>query len=314
MNLTVELERLVRDCAGKCMICGSAFNDHDTEHVGYDENLTPLVVGDCHAGLLSETVIRYSYSKPIYSIPPRSTVVWRYMDFSKFMALINSKSLFFTRTDRFEDPFEGAKGPLSRKQIWDDYYLEVMRTAIRNPPPGYVVTLSDDEVEKRAVELFQQLETAGNRDRTTTFVSCWYESEYESDAMWKLFSREAGYMVAISSTVDQLIMSLGDNPHIKIGRVNYIDYNKSYAPINGAVFMKRKCFEHEKEIRAVIRIMKDPPEYGYQAPVDLHQLISSIHVSPVSDNWFADLVRDATKMYGVNAPVIQSTLRDKPFF
>ena len=34
--------------------------------------------------------------------------VWRYMDFSKLVSLIDSESLYFTRADKFEDPFEGS--------------------------------------------------------------------------------------------------------------------------------------------------------------------------------------------------------------
>ena len=33
--------------------------------------------------------------------------VWRYMDFTKFVLLIDSRRLYFTRADKFDDPFEG---------------------------------------------------------------------------------------------------------------------------------------------------------------------------------------------------------------
>ncbi len=32
--------------------------------------------------------------------------VWRYMDFTKLISLIDTSSLFFTRADQFNDPFE----------------------------------------------------------------------------------------------------------------------------------------------------------------------------------------------------------------
>ena len=34
--------------------------------------------------------------------------LWRYMDFTKFVSLIATKKLFFCRSDRFDDPFEGS--------------------------------------------------------------------------------------------------------------------------------------------------------------------------------------------------------------
>jgi hypothetical protein len=40
--------------------------------------------------------------------PPNDTVLWRYMDFAKFIQMIESKSLWFTRLDQLEDPLEGG--------------------------------------------------------------------------------------------------------------------------------------------------------------------------------------------------------------
>jgi len=43
------------------------------------------------------------------------TVLWRYIDHSKFESLINSSSLFFCRQDKFSDVYEG-KGGQRRKE------------------------------------------------------------------------------------------------------------------------------------------------------------------------------------------------------
>ena len=34
--------------------------------------------------------------------------IWRYMDFTKFIDILENEALFFTRSDRFEDKFEGT--------------------------------------------------------------------------------------------------------------------------------------------------------------------------------------------------------------
>ncbi len=34
--------------------------------------------------------------------------LWRYLDLGKFLELISSRSLYFTRSDKFEDHFEGT--------------------------------------------------------------------------------------------------------------------------------------------------------------------------------------------------------------
>ena len=38
---------------------------------------------------------------------PDSKKIWRYMDFTKFVNLLDTESLFFCRADRFYDKWEG---------------------------------------------------------------------------------------------------------------------------------------------------------------------------------------------------------------
>jgi hypothetical protein len=34
--------------------------------------------------------------------------VWRYMSLTKFVSMLDTKSLYFSRTDKLSDPFEGS--------------------------------------------------------------------------------------------------------------------------------------------------------------------------------------------------------------
>lgn len=45
------------------------------------------------------------------------TKVWRYMDFTKFVSLLDKRELWFTRADELNDPFEGT---LSRMSLYVD--------------------------------------------------------------------------------------------------------------------------------------------------------------------------------------------------
>ena len=46
---------------------------------------------------------------PVFVQPESEDVrVWRYMDFTKFVSFIDSRRLYFTRADKFDDPFEGS--------------------------------------------------------------------------------------------------------------------------------------------------------------------------------------------------------------
>ena len=50
-----------------------------------------------------------SIEHPCFIQPKNENIkIWRYMDFTKFVSLISSKSVFFCRSDLFEDPFEGS--------------------------------------------------------------------------------------------------------------------------------------------------------------------------------------------------------------
>ena len=40
---------------------------------------------------------------PVFELPNPSTVIWRYMGFSKFVALLNSSALYFTVASKYED-------------------------------------------------------------------------------------------------------------------------------------------------------------------------------------------------------------------
>src|ERR1700730_7601931 len=45
---------------------------------------------------------------PSFTHPSNQTRLWRYMDLSKFVALIQTAKLHFARADTLGDPFEGS--------------------------------------------------------------------------------------------------------------------------------------------------------------------------------------------------------------
>ena len=45
---------------------------------------------------------------PSFKSPPDDAVLWRYMDFTKFVSLLDKRALFFVRADKLGDPFEGT--------------------------------------------------------------------------------------------------------------------------------------------------------------------------------------------------------------
>lgn len=249
-----------------------------------------------------------------YEIPEQTTVLWRYMSLAKLLALLRDRALFFARADRLVDPFEGAKGIVRRKDVWDAHYLAFFEDAIRHPPPDYECQLDDREIAEEARRLLRDLEDGGEFARRTTFLSCWHEAVHESEALWRVYGGDSGQAVAIQTTFQRFREALGDDPYVSIGRVQYIDFERSFAGLSDAFFQKRKAFEHEHEVRALIRLYENPPEDGIRRPVDIDRLIETVTVSPLAPRWFEDVVRDAILRFDCSFEVMHSQIAEEPFF
>jgi hypothetical protein len=240
--------------------------------------------------------------------------IWRFMDFTKFVSRIDKRSLCFCRADKLEDPFEGSY-PKANVDARPEWYKD------------YPVPLS--AIEK----VWTQTITSYRR---WTVVNCWHMNEHESAAMWKLYlSNREG--VAIRSSFKRLMDCFkyySDN-RVLVGVVKYLDYNSEYLserfPIT-AFFSKRKSFEHERELRALIfkipineeKKMEDNSyefdfgldwcQEGIYVPVDLDILVEDVFVSPFAPPWFFDLVKSLLHRYGLSWEVKQSSLSDDPVY
>lgn len=220
--------------------------------------------------------------------------VWRYMDFTKLMSIITSGNLHFTRSDKFEDPFEGSF------PTWNVKRRESFETAT-------------PEIQVMMKERLQDM-------KRFVALNCWHLNEYESDAMWKLYLK-SNEGIAIQSTYAKLKESLIDKEAIYLGLVDYIDYeNDSIEPGDSLTpfFHKRKSFEHEREVRAAVvklpntNYTENTIDGGLSIAVDLSTLIERVYVSPTAPDWFANLVKKMLHEYDSNYEVVHSKLNDDP--
>ncbi|WP_313913433.1 hypothetical protein [Tahibacter sp.] len=312
-RFTIDLQRLAFEHFDSCTSCGHAFVEAEHSCSGYLGNGEPAYVCDKCSEQLSELAARTYFMPRPYKVPAPEAKLWRYMDFTKYVSLLTSRALYFSRSDQFEDAYEGAKGLKRRKGVWDDHYLNFFRQAIRNPPDGYECDKTDDQVEEEANRLLRDLETGGNASRAHTFISCWHESLYESAAMWRLYSSFLPNAVAIKTSYSALYTSLGRDPQIRIGRVRYIDFKSQYAGINDAYWRKRKSFEHEREVRAVITDFSRRG-VGSLIPCDVELLIESVYLSPQAPGWFMKLVNDVNRKFGIEVEAGPSEFNEEPFF
>ena len=95
----------------------------------------------------------------ILNVPEPDTVIWRYYSIEKFLSLITTNQLFFASAPSFQDPFEGDYGELAKQNIKEQY---------------------GDGQYLRDYNTYEFL-------RAHTYMSCWHESEHESDGMWKIY-------------------------------------------------------------------------------------------------------------------------------
>jgi hypothetical protein len=311
-RLTVELKRLMRESYDRCRKCGRALDKGVPAYAGYAEDGAPLYVGRCCEGSIVELGTHVYWWWRTYKRPEPSAPLWRFMDFAKFVALLKDRALYFSRADHLGDRFEGARGIAAKKSQWDEHCLQYFREAITNPPTG-TCNLSKDEVEREANRLLKQIEEIGQQDLRRTYVSCWHENEGESEALWRLYCPPPTAGIAIRAEYSSLNLSVGDNPEIEIGRVQYIDFQKQFSGTYDRIFWKRKSLSHESEVRAVIQRSQLGDKVGILVPVDISKLIKAIVISPFAPKWFKSVLADTLEKFEVQAP-IDSDLIAEPFF
>lgn len=217
---------------------------------------------------------------------PKTSTIWRYMSFTKFLNLISEESLFFCRGDKFHDPFEGKYGK---------YNLE-NRDSIYQTDMSLLIDLSEHA-------------------RSKIYINCWHINNDESAAMWQLYSTNYSG-IAIKSTIENLMSSVEDND-IQIGEVRYVDYDSEFMDEGNIYFpflYKRKSFDHEREIRLFARdktILKgqDPEfEFGCFKRIDVDKLINSIYLSPLMPDWEERTIRNILLRLGLNFEIKKSSL------
>jgi len=248
-------------------------------------------------------------SHPTFIQPENEEIkIWRYLDFTKLVSLINTRRLFFTRSDKFDDPFEGS---------WPQINI-----VARNYIPSDLL----EDGQKKYLETMNQLGKITKNWPRYVAVNCWSENEYESAAMWKLYLK-SDEGIAIQSTYSRLKKSIIADESVFIGKVNYIDYEKDIidaSNILGPFVHKRKSFEHEKEIRGLVvkfPVIEDGIDFskelitnGLQIKIDNETLIEKIYIAPNAPKWLNQLVEAVIKRYGYEFNVLQSQLNINPLF
>ena len=213
-----------------------------------------------------------------------NTIIWKYLDLSKFLDLLMSEKLFMSRSDKFEDQYEGT--------FSEPTFEEIKKLSIDNP------------------DFLNYYKT----HREKVAISSWHINEYESFAMWQIFTQNSEGL-AIQSTIGRLQESLVPETNFNqyIGEVNYIDYKKEFIPFDDTFFpflFKRKSFQYEREIRIISDVSNTnlKIDNGLKVDVNLNQLIEKIYIHPKSENWYKNLVIELVSKLGFDFEIEKSDL------
>jgi len=217
----------------------------------------------------------------------------------------NTKLFRFVSFRQFMDFVETKQTSLSRIKDWPDTW-EV--------PSAKLPTQTDDGPIK--FSLWNHCESM--------FGQCW-SLDHESDAMWRIYSpRNEG--VVIQTSVKKFSL-LQDIKYAALGQVIYYDSLKdALDPIYSQAdrgdyehftegFLKRRAFEHEKEVRFVTAdedscLLKRPEEGASRFFVDLapHEFIEGITVDPRADDRYVAVIQKYCKRSGFGFIPTKSTL------
>jgi hypothetical protein len=245
---------------------------------------------------------------PLFEKPAdENAAIWRYLDFTKLVSLLDRQALFFARADKMPDPFEGSYSKANvrlRPDVYKDW-----------PKEDFDKMMTSAAYASREIRRF-------------TFLNCWHISENESAAMWKL-NLKTDEGVAIRSTFQQLADSLKmyAEQRVYIGKIKYINYDTEWLPEGNTFYpflYKRESFKHECELRAVIQTLpivdgaidyrQPSPALGAYVPVDVNLLVERVYVSPTAPAWFRELVGSVVTRYGLDKEVVRSELGDDPVY
>ena len=258
--------------------------------------------------------------------PNDEDILWRYTNFEVFVNLLDTEALYFTRADKFEDPYEG----FIPQSIMDAYKQSLKRVT---PSEFVEAIMKQHEASRKYV-----------------MCNCWHQNVVESMAMWeKYHMRNSG--VAIKTTMQNMKSSLLSEYSIYIGKIEYIydnmdddqymqNFLQSDIPLAKKLtyfpyFRKRKEYEHEQEVRLIVDIdpfirdalnnqtvenvdsfletgLPDICDIGMLFNIDVNTLIDEVIVSPYAKDWITETLRSVVQKFGFNFKVSPSTLLDNP--
>ncbi len=240
---------------------------------------------------------------PVFANKPNDdAIVWRFMSLEKFINLLITNELHFSRIDKFEDHFEG---------MWPVSDTKYFRSLVEKNKKNFDI--------EAYTKIF----------RRQTAISCWHENPHESAAMWQLYN-PSNDGVAIQTTFGKLksefLNAAQADPNLNlcdIARVEYINHMTDNMVVTGkelpnllrAPMSKNISYQFENEVRALISFYPqfEINEPGYKLKINSNNLIDAVIVNPRSPTRLFETVSSILVKYSSTAKLKKSDL-SKSFF
>lgn len=222
-------------------------------------------------------------------------LLWRYMDLSKFISMLEKQAIWLARADRVKDKHEG-RFPDEMKRIMEEFY--------KNPSPKDKSTiLTIDDFYDRLIK--------------NTFISCWHKNFDENMVMWELYGK-VNNSIAIQTTVFELkqcmIRSKLQGHSFLLKNVEYKRSNETPGELlyEDCFFIKRPHFTFEQEVRISLDTYNPHAEtkknaIGHNLFISANDLIKKLLIHPDSEDWFLDAVNSIVKKYNIKTPVLRGS-------
>ncbi|MGR5250920.1 DUF2971 domain-containing protein [Vibrio astriarenae] len=272
-----------------------------------------------------------------------STELQRYIDFAKFVDMLDTRKLFLSRVSCFEDQLEGGLTPTYI--MVSSGMANLLSQAVCSLPSATKLTEEERaESEAHKNKLNNDYE---NRTYNTVFgrfphsevehgtvfkqhrhwvdVSCWHANKTESMAMWKIYGGSTS-SVCIITNVERLSRSVVKKPEYELvlSPVHYISHGEgSFQEYHGLapLMHKSEFYSFENEVRLLTYnpnadLLSERPDndLGTVVDINLGTLIQEIRVAHDAPEWFFKLVKSITKKYNIDANVIRSKMSQAPIF
>ncbi|MES2649888.1 MAG: hypothetical protein V4717_23630 [Bacteroidota bacterium] len=245
----------------------------------------------------------------IFEAPPPEALLWRYQDIPRYIDLLLKQQLFFSRANRFEDPFEGK-------------YLLQQKAGQLKEKAKESLGVPGEKEEVNVVEEVRQLAVQYERKRSYVTVNSWHNNSTENYAMWRIYG-QGTYGLAIQTNYQRLKDAFQKtSKEIYIGKVNYYEVecdSKSYENELMAFLHKRNIYAYENEVRCCYVLDENENDFNWDEQdtydgvfvnVDLETLIERIYISPYSPQWIRDIIAGLNDKFGINKEIVHSTVFD----